>query len=293
VTLEIPLETVNRTGIGPLYIAHRERLATATAVKFVNRDTLAIGSLVGQSLSLARVDWERGSYEIVAEIEARHPVDLMDFDGRDRLVTSNCKDPSVSLYRVRGSSIDHIADVPIPEGYCHGARFVPGADVVCAAFVTGRVNVCFVSVSSGKVIYAIPNDEGWRAMDVCFLSVTRMIVAYTHRKPSPDPVPVCASKVCLVEIKRSRQRHRVLFETTITGHVDSVAAVGDRVYVSDQLNDRVLLYRRIGDTLRLKRTLTGYDFPHGIDVMPAPEGDLLAVSNYGSNSVRIDTVEPL
>src|SRR5215468_10075443 len=111
---------------------------------------------------LVRYDLARGTHQIESCIPTQYGgeevcVDLIDFDGMDLIVTSNCSHNSVSMYQLDGDQISHMQDIPIRDNgakYCHGARVVPGdADTICAACTLGNQNVYFISVSTTEVIY--------------------------------------------------------------------------------------------------------------------------------------------
>jgi hypothetical protein len=294
--LTISFEVTNRTGHSMFYVGDRKRLAGVTGVTFIDRHRLVINSLVGKRLYLVSVDWEAGSHQIVADFPTRVATDLVDFDGNDLVVTSNCDDRSVSLYRLSRDGFSHVRDVPIRDagaGFCHGARFVPGGPgggALCATCITEARRIYFLEPTSGEVLYAFSLRDSWRPKDVCFLDATRLIVVSTGGEMTHDPGAPYMSKASLVTFDLSGRRHEILNEVVFAGHVDSCVQQGGTLFVNDQMHDRVLLFRLEGDALRLDGERSGYSFPHGLDVLPVEGGRLLAVANYGTNAVYVERI---
>lgn len=68
------------------------------------------------------------------------------------------------------------------------------------------------------------------------------------------------------------------------------------LFITQQNSDNVLKLLIVDDKLILEEKLEDFSFPHGVDVFPSPKGEgirgevLLAVSNYGDNSVTIQKI---
>lgn len=291
--IQLPLE--NRTHHGPLYIGGRRRDASATAVKIIDPCRLVYVSLIGKRLYLTRLDWQKRTYEVVTIVDERLTTDLIDFDGRDLIVTSNCEDRSVSFYRLEGDEIRFERDVPIRDpgaGYCHGAKFVPDRrDLVCATCNSEACGVYFLSTATGQVVYGFA--PGWGPKDVAFVDARRMIVICAERSATREARAGYRGKIVLLEVDIDQRRHRVLDEALVEGHVDSCTYDAGRLYVNNQTRDVIHQYRVEGDALQLELDIGGYDFPHGVDVAATSEGALLAVSNYGNNTVDVRRIEGL
>ena len=129
----IKLEDINHSGSKELFVGPCKRLATCTSVRLISHQRLVACSLVGQRMYLIRFDLGNGDHEIECCIPTRFDgkdvsTDLLDFDGKDRFVTSNCAEGSVTVYRLIDGRLKHDKDIKIPEDrspFCHGARFVP------------------------------------------------------------------------------------------------------------------------------------------------------------------------
>ena len=109
-SMQIKLEDINNCGATELFVGPRKRLATCTSVKLLSHQRLVACHLVGQRMYLIRFDLGSGDHEIECCIPTRSngkdvSTDLLDFDGKDRFVTSNCGDGSVTIYRLSDGRI--------------------------------------------------------------------------------------------------------------------------------------------------------------------------------------------
>jgi hypothetical protein len=296
--LTIRLEDINNSPHGAYFIGGRKRLATCTSVKLLDFNRLVTCSLVGQRMYLIGFDVESGDYSIESCIPTRYRgrdicTDLLDYDGKSRLVTSNCEHGSISFYRVKHNSLEHEKDVDIPGDktpFCHGVKFLPPEGrVICATTTSKRCQAYFISAESGDVIYEF-GDGNWKVKDVCSVDNDRLIVLYASGTPTGGASAPYSSKISLVAYDLLAARHEVLHETVFAGHVDCCAYFDGRVLVSNQTTDSVTVFHVEAAELSYGFDSGGYDFPHGVDILP--EAGLLAVTNYGSNSITLTTVAP-
>jgi hypothetical protein len=293
----IKMEDINNCGARVMFIGERSRLASCTGVKLVDKERLVACNLVGQRMYLVRYDLDRGRHEIEDCIPTRFGdkdvcTDLIDGDNRNRFVTSNCEHSSVSIYRLKNKRLQFEKDLPIPEekpGYCHSARFVPpDGEIICTTTVTCEKSVYFLRVKSGEIVCKLrDNDNEWRPKDVCFLDDSRIFVIFTHGGPRLGKAASYDSKVSLIALNIESGRHEVISELMINGHVDSCRHFGERLYITNGGRDCVTIVRFKGNRLTLDHEMLGYNFPHGIDLLPG----VLAVTNYGNNSIVLSKMD--
>ncbi|MFM2294138.1 MAG: hypothetical protein RLZZ350_551 [Verrucomicrobiota bacterium] len=293
----IKLEDFNPGNIQPLFIGTRARLSTATAVRFVDARRLLATSLVGRRLYLIEFDVASGQHKVLSAVDTQFAgrsmmTDLMDYDGREFVVTSDCGKCAVSLYRLADNELSFVKDFPIAppdSAFCHGARFVPPGDVICATFSTG-FQIFFISKATGEIIYQF-TDGDWRPKDVNFISPTKMVVLFARATAAFAARDTYASKVSLITFDLAQKTHTIISElVTEDSHVDCCRYADGRVYVNNQMRDSLLILRVENDRLVFEQEHFGYDFPHGVDVLPA--ANLLAVTNYGSNSIFLGSIPP-
>jgi aryl-alcohol dehydrogenase-like predicted oxidoreductase len=294
VGMVIRMEDINNSEHGPLFVGSRQRLASATAVRVLDEQRLVCTNLVGKRMYLVDYNLDSGAYAVKTVVPTTYEgreveTDLIDFDGRDAIVTSNCDERSMSLYRLEGDAIHHVKDLPIRDenaGFCHGVKFVPGrSDVVCAACIGNGRYVFFVSTGTGEVLYKFNNGD-WIPRDACFVSHDRVVVAYSRGYPggAPDDPNEREARASLFSIDLDDRSHELLSEAELPGcQAESCIHHDGKVYVTDQLCDAVIVCEVHGDRIEPTLEIPGYDFPHGVDFLP--ERNLLAVTNYGSNTI--------
>lgn len=288
----IRLPDINRTEYGPLFLGERQRLATCTAVKFIDDDRLLAASLVGLRIYLMRYEMATGHHEILDDVATRFDgkpamIDLIDFDGGETVAASNFHHRSASLYRLAGDRLEFDRDLPIDDpdrGCCHGVKFVPPENrILCLSTVMRNHSIYFIDVAENEIVYKFADGE-WRPKDICFIDRDLLIVAATDASPAHEARRPPVTKFSLVELDLSAGRHRILDEMLVENcHADCCRHAGGKIYVADQMSDMVRILAVDRDGLRPAGEIGGYSFPHGLDILP--EAGLLAVANYGNNSL--------
>jgi hypothetical protein len=290
----IKMEDINNSDMPVQFIGQRSRLSSCSSVKFVDKERLVACNLAGQRMYLIRYDLESGHHEIEHCIPTQFGgkdvrTDLLDSDNKGRFATSNCEHGSISIYRLNGERLNFEKNLPILEknpGFCHGVKFVPPkGDIICATTLKNNPSVYFLRVGSGKVIFKL-REDGWRPKDVCFLDDSRMLVIYAYGTPSYVEAAPYDSKLTLIELELGTKRHKVISELKINGHVDCCRHLGEKLYITNSSRDCVMIVRFEGSELTLDHDMLGYNFPHGIDVLPG----VLAVTNYGTNSIVLTQI---
>lgn len=282
--LQIRLEDLSQPDWKLLYVASRGRYATATSVRFLDPGSLVCCSLLGQKMYLIRFYLHSGSYRIVHSIDTifegkSTPTDLCDTDGNGLVITSNCSHGSVSLYRCTDDRITFVRDLPLDLDIVHGVKFVaPG---IAAITVThGERGVHFIDIETMERILYIASE--WRTKDVCFISDTRLAVLTADGAPAREQQGGYDSCISLVDFNlRERSYRTVAQAVNRDGQLDACVLHDDKLYVTDQAGDCVWIHHP-GDLRRLGE-IRGFDMPHGIDIRHG----LMAVTNYGSNTVEI------
>lgn len=280
--LNIPLEDLWQPDWRAQFIGTRQRFATATAVRFINSNTLVCSSLLACKIYLIRFDRAKRTYYMLDSADTiyagnRVQTDLLDIDGHGNVVTSNCSAGSTSLYRYERDKIFFVRDLPTDiDDFCHGARFF-GTDVVVATMHRVQPGAHFFSME--RLLY-IPSV--FRAKDVCFLSGRRMILLTTDGAPKPEAQELYFSHAQLIEFNLHNKTYAVLAQQAYEkGQFDSGMVHKDRLYALDCYRSCVLIAD--ANTLDQIGEIGGYDFPHGIDI----NYGMIALTSYGKNSISI------
>lgn len=91
----------------------------------------------------------------------------------------------------------------------------------------------------------------------------------------------------MIEFDINQKTHKCLREILYPKcHFDCIVAHDDRLYVTDQFNNLVKIYDS-SDLMQIGE-LSGFDFPHGLDI----NHGMMAVTNYGSNTIDIMPFRP-
>jgi glycosyltransferase involved in cell wall biosynthesis len=281
----------------PYYSAGRKRIATVTAVRFLDEHRLLATHLYGRRMYLVSFDFETGHSTIAHEIPTVYGneaviTDLIDVNAAGLIAVSNFNCQSITLYRLADDRLAHWKDLAIRDdgaGRCHGIKFTPQSGIVCASCTTGERNVYFVSIDTGEVLYKFSHGD-WRPKDICFVSENLMVIVYAYGSPSAKASAAYESKASLVRIDVGGGRHDFLSEVTLPAcQVDCCVYKEGFVYIADQMDDCVRVCKLDGDTITFHCKLPGYSFPHGVDALP--EANLLAVTNYGTSDIVITRLD--
>lgn len=286
--LRIPLNPPMGPEVRAYYSGRRSRIATVTAVRFIDEHQLLATHLSGHRMYLIEFDAERGTYEVLDEIpttwQGKETVtELLDINAQGLIAVSNFDAHGATLYRIEGRRLRFERDIPVPledPGECHGVKFVPGGRVLCLA---NRPWVFFIQLETGALLYQF-RMEGWNPKDVCFIDDTKMVVIWTQKNPSAKSKAPCASKASLIALDLECSSHQLICEVVMSAcQADSCVYHDGRIFMTDQMDDCLRVLITDGTNLSFEKAIGGYSFPHGIDVLP--QANLLAVTNYGTSDV--------
>jgi len=293
--LNIILENLNQSNHVKLYVAKKERLATATSASFVNKNYLVVTNLVAMKMYLYFVDYSKKEYYVVDKIDTIHNkkltlTDLLDFNGTDLLITSNCNNGTQTIYQIKNNKLAYVKDINTLESrdsFCHGVRFYPKhKDIICATIFKGS-SVNFIDIKSNKLIYKIvyPNKK-YRPKDLTF-NGDNIIVLYTDSDAKSKPTDkIYKSLLVYYHVELINKKHHIIVTHSIDkSHGDSILLHNNLIYVNKQLTDKINVFKLNNNTIKHKKDILGFNMPHGMCI--DSENNLLAVTNYGDNTVKI------
>jgi len=289
----VPLPDLTGSGLRPVYLEGRGRYATVTSVKLVDPETLVCASFLEKKLYLVRFDAKRNTSRILDAIATTHrglPVetDLADVDpAGENVVLSNFHHGSFTQYRRDGDRLVHVRDLDfgLEASKVHGVKYLT-ADVFAGTIGSRPTGVRFFDLARGKPMLHV--DLPLKSQDVSFPSDREMVVLAVHGAPRRSRQMAYGSELVRVRFDLEAGTFAIgarrVFEDT---HFDASVIRDGRLWLTDQRNDCVKLF----DPASLEETgrIDGYDFPHGIDV----GFDMLAVTNYGANTIDIRRLEDL
>ena len=291
----IKLEDLKRTNITEMYIKDKKRLATVTSIVFLDDKHFVAASLAGAKLYLYHIDYHKNEYQLLSECDTIASddltiTDLIDYDGKDTLVVSNFRDGSQYLYKINDNKIKHYKYLPKTCDFyqtCHGIKFYPiDKNIICA---TGnrKFVVNFIDTIINEIIYQISYEDGYNPKDMAFINQNRILVLYTNSKVLGHTVDdEYTSRIVLFEINIDQKFHKILDKCDIpNSHGDCIIYHKGFGFSTNQLANEVNIVYVKDDKVENYKTLYDYDMPHGVAV--EEKNNLLAVTNYGDNTIRI------
>ena len=280
--LKIPLGDLTRKS--NVFIGERSRPSSVTSISLMSDSSCVCCVFVECQMLSINFDFEKKTYSINKKIDTLYKgkptsTDLMSSYENSTLAVSNFFKHSSSIYKYEDGDINHFYDIPYLMGdKVHGVKFY-SKEIVALTSRRNFGGVGFVDIESGREIFSIKMKD-YSVQDICFISKSHFITISTLGSPLPGPNKMYDS--VLHEIKLNGLEYTMTEKSVMKEcHLDSIVLYNGKLYTTDQYNDKVLVLDI--KTLEVIDEISGYDFPHGIDI----NYGLLAVTNYGSNTIDI------
>lgn len=289
--IKIEIDDENISDTKQFYAGPQVRLATATDVVFLPNRRLLVSHLAGQTLHLVQRRRFSDEYRVLDTIitqAAGQPTinDLLSYNGKGVVAVSNCRVPSVSLYRVGRSSLTFLREIEIAQkkpGFCHGVEFTPDGRHICIVNSGGSCRVRIHEVESGDEVFTFEID-GWRPKDATYLDNDHVILPLCDGSPTSEAGEQYNSRIAVVRLDLPNRRYQIVAYSDIVGaHVDGVFHHDGEVAVADQTNDLVRFYKVDRRSIEEVSTVSGIDFPHGVCF----DRHQVGVTSYGDSSLNI------
>jgi len=285
-TIIVTLEDLNRSKFGPIFVANRKRLATCTSVKIIDHEYLVTASLVGQKLYLIRYQNPEQNTEqntepqVIDSIDTTYQgkqvdTDLIDYDGQNQIATSNFSTNSVTLYQIIQitqpiqtteehpletepkvvKKLGFVKDIPLLKngGRCHGVKFY-NPEIICSTSQNGFIH--FIRITDLAEIYSIKIKEDPK--DICFLTNNTILIAYNTGAPNPNKRPIYDSGLIYLKFDPTFQTDsQILDKLKIkNSHIDALTNNGNKIYVTNQLKDQILVFEIIQTENKIENQTT-------------------------------------
>jgi hypothetical protein len=261
-----------------VFAGEKQRYATATDVKFIDDKFLIAAQFLNKTIHL--IDYTNG-FKVIDSIVNNQCPDLIDYkDGF--ILTSNMPymgndGGGASIFKIENNKIVFIEDFHIRKTRSHGCKIIDGNNFLISS--TGDMNHGIFSINretnSIENIYNLKKDI--KDLDLIgndlFLTVTQT------RPNHMNSVQYKQSTITWLNYSNLEVIDEIFFD----GQSDAIAIQGDIGFVTSQPTNEVICFKIGNLKLEIIDKIKGFDFPHGIDVY----GDLIAVSNYGDNSIEI------
>jgi DNA-binding beta-propeller fold protein YncE len=245
-------------------VGNAYRHATATAVKWVDKDHILAAQFLSRSLYLIDIR----TTEVLAYAQTEGFIDLFDF--KDGLIATaeypfQGVSGGVTLLRLSGNEITLERHIDLDGYYPHGVDIVDDGTFVVT------------STNDNKALLVIDEDgvssdrRPFNIKDVTQFEHGAVAVQCTDRPGhAPD------KRLAAIGIMDGHQ-------TEFIGMPDALAMEVNRAYVTVQDRNCVEVFDFDGDRFKQHGTIEGFNFPHGCDVLDG----VLAVSNYGDNTITL------
>ena len=213
----IVLEDINNSDSGSRYIKGRHRLATATSVKFMDRQTLVCCSYVGRKMYAVQFDLESNASAVIDNIDTifsckTTETDLCDTDGNGNVVTSNFFLGSCTHYSFRNDRLTFVRDLPFDLGnFVHGVRFYR-PNIIVVTVTRGPTGAYFFNTDTLDKLLHIHTNLNTK--DVCFLSDTRLVMLTAHGAPTKQEQESYDSDLHLIDFDLERGYFKLVSTVT-------------------------------------------------------------------------------
>ena len=287
---------LNRSPYHP-YINNIKRLATTTSVKFINNNQLCTTNLVGMYIRLYQFDYNMKTYNLLDHINTTYDgklcvTDLIDYDGRDLIVTSNFDCGTQTLYKLVNNKLFMHKDMhnfsKIPQ-FCHGVKFYPYKEnIICFTFNRNMIySIVFVDYVANIILYQFEYLSGYNPKDIAFINANQMIIGYSTSNVTPIITKHnYKSRIAYVQFDLINKSHNVIDHIDINdSHTDCVLYRNNVVFMNDQISDAIVTHHIKNNKLQFIESINLFDKPHGLDI--SQDNKLLAIANYGDNTVKI------
>jgi hypothetical protein len=296
------LEQCNRQNIKEIYLNYKKRLATSSGIQFIDSNHFVVCSMAGQKLYLYKID--ENNIILLDSIDATYNGNLVMVDlislRNNLVIGSNFKEGTQTLYKIDNNEIKHYKDIPdinLSKNFCHGVKFY-NDNIICAT--NNKIfGINFIDINSDKLLFTIflknPEDN---PKDIEFINKTnsnKMFIITTTSKIYLNNLKNKkkqlfqnnnVGKILYCDIDINNKYYNILdeFELNKT-HLDSLVYYKNLIFVNNQITGAIDVLYLQNEKIHFFRELSGYSFPHGVDI--EPNNNLLGVSNYGTNSVNI------
>jgi hypothetical protein len=299
--IKIPCK--NRSSYGTYWVGDRQRLATATAVQFLDDDHIVAAHLVGAALFLIKIDWTAKQSVVIDSIDTTLGTklefpDLMDLDNDCRISCSHFAPGAQSIYSINNYKFSKLGDIPNLNNFrqsCHGVRFFPDNKDIIAVTGNSVPVVNFISIATKKIIFKIEYDIQFVPKDMFFITAEKLIIIYTTSKvlSSARHASNYVSRLLLINLNLINKSFNILDTIDIAqSHADGITYTDNVVYMANQIKDQVIAIKIQHDKFYNYLIIEGFNFPHGISVRKIKDKVILAVTNYGDSTIKfVDVTE--
>lgn len=259
------------------YVGDKLRYATATDVKFIDNNFLICAQLLNRTLYL--IDYSDG-FKIVDSIKTNYQPDLIDIKN-GLVITANQtykenQTGGVSLYEIKENKFFLIKDFLIDNVQAHGCKIIDDENILFSSISGLSLGIFKLNIKTEKYNKIYIGDKFIRDMD---FSGDYLFITSAPSTPMNSVNRGSTNKITCLNYKTLEVVNEIYFGK----QCDSIIIKNDLCFLTSQITDEVFCFKIDGFNLDFFGKIDGFNFPHGMDVYE----DLIAVSNYGDNSIQI------
>lgn len=260
---KVYLPSLDISKLRDVYIGHRHRRSTATAVRIIG-DKLVTAHFLGRMLYL--LDMQGNA---LSQIPTVFETDLMDCNG-PLVACAHLFDKKISLFNLNNNRFSFYKFIGINHIRLHGIKIKDNQIAV-----TTTDGVVFVDILSEKQSFFKIQHQ---PKDVLFRD-DLMVVPISKTDPQMEPYDTIPNSSQIFLYKNLK----LIDKASTNGQPDAICMRGDEGWVTMQDIDSLCHFELKDNRLRVLDYIPGFYFPHGIDC----NEEFLAVTNYGDNSIDI------
>eukprot|EP00041_Stephanoeca_diplocostata_P009678 m.150981 g.150981 ORF g.150981 m.150981 type:complete len:457 (-) comp17841_c0_seq1:103-1473(-) len=321
----VQMKVRTSSGIRHDVLADRVRLSSSTSLRFLDSNHFVGANFGLRTLSIYHFDLHYQTYRELSTISCTTfknrsaEIDLIDYDGKSKIITSNLFEGTQTIYHVNVTewTLSKYKDIDsfgtgghVGGQRCHGVRFFPNSSTIIVATGVDEASGYKVIIYDSEkkrslmnVVYDAQNPEWigrpWHAQDMVFIDQSNVVILYTTSALQPrfediscQPMMEGVTYATRLVLYSLDLQHRTYFQKTFfdisDSHPDSIAYRSGYCYVSDQLNDLIYIIRIDIDgdgAMAIHGMMLDFSMPHGLDLFP--NASIFGSSNYGDSSFKI------
>jgi hypothetical protein len=274
-------EEPNREDAPPLHIAKRgARYPTLTGVTWLSEHQYAVAHRCG--LRLAVFDLRLGHRPVAMVVTPHRSDDIAAKrigDQQWEIAVSGCFEAVYTTYDlILGDQIIFRPKKTMwatDASFSHGVKYDPFGNL-CISVHTGEDP----RIEIGDKVWRIP--QPWGVRNVCYNPADQTYYAVAvSNNPQLTEYEDTATSIWYYNQTSEEWKFKLTIKST---HSDDCDIYQDRIWLSDQKNDRIIGLALKDESQPVVLSGVSFDFPHGLAISSTGQ---LAVTNYGTSSVVI------
>lgn len=271
---------------GKIFIGKKDRWATATAVDFVDNNTILVGSFLDKKIYL--IDITNNTPKIVDTINTNYYVDLLSY--KDGIIATAGRNPHESqgvgeIYKLENNKITFVKSHENSIfKQLHGVRIIADDYVLYTNTDKNLQGLKLYNISKNQLIDVKVNIEG-NPKDIFLVNEDKLLIASSTARPDPKPTQGGSKTILYLFNYPTMEK---IDQIEFNGQSDCIVYENGIGFVTLQDRDslqhfNVNINMRSNPLVDLGEIKKDFTFPHGATI----RNGKVIVTNYGDNSISI------